>query len=189
MSEPAAPLILSWDNPTALWDPIARTCQIWRALKPMKSALVAADVTWGFYADNENSDPDAEYQIMYMDGNNSQVVYVENVDILRYNRPATLCEITFDRTERDGSPDAGREITFSNEAGGSGDWTKTILTNSKGKGVFFAMPGNRLLMRIDGDMTALDFVVPNVRKIDSIDLCKYGSFVDTDPRRSIGWNE
>lgn len=188
MSAPGASLILSWDNPTALWDPLAHSCQLWRALKPMVSALVASDITWGVYCDTENSDPAAEYCIKYLDSNGAQVELVLNLDITRYARPASICEITFDREKRDGSPDAGRAICFSNEAGGSGDWTKTIITNSKGKGVFFAMPGNRLLMRVDGDMKALDFVVPDLRKIDYNDLHKYGTFVDTDPRRSIGWN-
>ncbi len=189
MAVPGTPLILSWDNPTSLWDPLAHRCQVWRTNVPMKAVLVADDVTWGFYCDTENGDPAAEYMIMYLDGYGAQVALVLNVDINRFARPANICEITFDRQERDGSPDSGREIVFSNEAGGSGDWTKTVLTNSQGKAIFFAVPNNRMLMRIEGGTQALDFVVPDKRKICYEDLCSYGSFVDIDPRRSVGWNE
>lgn len=188
MPAPGTSLILSWDNPVSLWDPIGHTCQVWRTLKPMIAVLIGDNVTWGFFVDKENADPAAEYFVTYLDGNKSPVVHVLNPDIKRYARPDTICEITFNRTQQDGSPDSGREITCSNEVGGSGDWSKTVLTNADGKACFFAMPGSRLLMRIQGDTKALDFVVPDLRIIDSRKLLKYGTLVDIDPRRSIGWN-
>lgn len=181
-------LILSWENPTDLWNPAGHRCEVWRTLGVMKCVRVADDVTWGFYCDTENGDPAALYHVIYLDSNGAHVAYLPNADIERYAKPETICEISIARTTQIGRPDAGRKIEISDEAGGSGDWRKSIVTNSQGKAVFYAMPNARLLARIDGEMQALDFIVPNVRTATFEQLAAYGSFVDADPRRSIGWN-
>jgi hypothetical protein len=183
------PLILSWENPTDLWNPIAHKCQVWRQVGVTTNVMVCADATWGYYLDKENSDPTGLYSILYMDGNGSQVNSVLDPDIERYARPDNICEICFEMTQRNGHADSGLEIEVSDEAGGTGDWRKTVLTNSCGKASFFLVPNCRLLLRIDGQKKALDFVVPNLRFVKYPDLFKYGTLVPTDPRQSIGFND
>jgi len=183
------PLILSWENPTDLWNPIAHKCQVWRQVGITHNVMVCADSTWGYFLDTENADPSAVYSIIYIDGNGSQVNLIADADIERYARPDTICEIRFEMTQRNGHADSGLEIEVSDEAGGTGDWRKEVLTNSEGKASFFLAPHRRLLLRIDGQKKALDFVVPDVRFISYENLFKYGTLVPTDPRQSIGFND
>lgn len=183
------PLILSWENPTDLWNPKAYQCQVWRQVGVTINVLVEADATWGYYLDKENADPNALYSLIYVDTNNATVKYVADDDIERYARPPSICEIRFDMVARNGHADAGLEIDFSDEAGGTGDWRKVVLTNSQGHASFFLMPHRRLLLRIEGMKKALDFVVPDQRFIDFPALCKLGTWVPTDPRQSIGFND
>lgn len=188
-SDGMRPLILSWENPTELWEPKAYQCQVWRQVGVTLNVLVEADATWGYYLDKENSDPNALYSLRYVNQYDATIKYVADDEIERYHRPDDICEIRFDMVAPNGHKDSGLEIEISDEAGGTGEWRKDVVTNSRGHASFFLTPHRRLLLRIDGQKKALDFVVPNLRFISYPELLKYGTLVPTDPRQSIGFND
>jgi hypothetical protein len=182
-----AGLILSWENPTELFIPAVRKVTLHRRVGEMLSVLVKSDITWGVTEDLENSDPDAEYTIIYEGPFGEHIVTVGDKQIERYAKPVYITRIDLSFVRPDGSPDAGKCIEFTDEGVANGQFVRRIVTNSKGVAAFYAMPDSQLLVRVDGWKKAYHVVIPDVRTISFDELIKeHGTQADTDPRRIIG---
>ena len=180
-------LILVWENPPETFTPVIRRAEVWRGYldqphtQQSRWTLLEKDSPWGTFEDNENARLDLPYQIRYIDGNDSQIQYINDWDIRRYIRADDTCRIKFTFREADGSMSAAKSIEISDEPCGS-SFHRTILTNYRGYAEFFALWDQRLLFRIDGAYRALDCIIPRQREIEWPDLRKFGSVIATDQR-------
>jgi hypothetical protein len=176
-------LLLSWENPPEMYTRAFSRAILRRGGRAgIGGITVNDDVAWGAAEDPETDDPSQDYTLEYVVADGSGSIMVINANIRRYVRPATICEITFDCMGVDGAPEARKTFEFSDLQAGA--FTRTVITNASGKAVAYFMPGSRLLMREEGKLKALDFVVPDRRLVSVRDLELWGSLVDTDRR---GW--
>lgn len=172
-------LLVTWDHPLEM-TALAHTC---RVLRGEGGVPCGSDVPWGVFEDKETNDERGVYTVQYLDRGGAPVGTILNLDIRRYERPAKSCKITFDIRAADGAPAAGRWFEMSDEMTGA-TMTRRMTLNSKGRGVFIAMYGARVLFRSEGAFKALDAVIPSYDTIDYKDLAMFGSWIDTDRR---GW--
>lgn len=175
-------LLLSWENPTELFSRPQRAAVVSRWLGQMNPAIVTRDSPWGMCEDTENDDPLARYQVDYVNADGSPAFSVLDRDIRRQRDATTLCRITFELVRADGFPDAGREISASDDAGGSGLYHRTVATNQEGKAFMVFRPGVRLLFRLEGAPMALDVAIPSRPLVTWAELIELGSQVPTDMR-------
>jgi hypothetical protein len=182
-------LLLSWENPVDLFVPTVRSATLFRRLHAIGSVVVKEDITWGMTIDTENADETAEYIIIYYGPFGESLYTINNDQIIRYPTPSTICRVDMAFIRPDGSPDTGRMVEFSDENSEIGEFTRRILTNTRGKSAFYCMPNSKLLIRIDGRANAYDVIIPDQRSIKFEDLIsKFGTAVPVDPRRYIGFN-
>jgi hypothetical protein len=177
-------LILSWETPAGT--PEATTVRLKRGTASSLSAAITinTDVPWGLVADPENDDPSVHYQLEYLNRLGNVVVTVPPDDIRRFTPAPTLCAISFLGYRPDGSRDAGRRISVTDEANG-GEAVQRVLTNSRGEATLYLMPGLSLRITQENQALALDAIIPDLRQITYHDLSvKYGSLVVAERR---GW--
>jgi len=175
-------LILTWDNPQETYTPVIRRVVIWRGpTDPFQGKIICQDSSWGIFEDVEGIDPLQQYAAEYRTVQENAIVIVQDWDIRRYLKPDDVCKIKFTLKDPDGAPSVARNIEISNETEGT-NFYRRVVTNHSGYAEFFGTWGQRLLLRIDGKMKALDFVVPEVKEIDWDGLREWGSWIDTDQR-------
>jgi len=167
-------LILTWENPTDLVFGKAHSAMLYRG-----DIRVQTDIAWGTAEDTETSEPTDRYEVVYFDRAGSFAARVADEEIRRYVRPPKACRITFAFTRPDGSPDGGRLIEFRGD-----DFSRRLLTNTKGHALIYLMPGARMWIRVDGRSLALDCMVPDRREMTYDALVACGSMIDADRR---GW--
>lgn len=175
-------IILTWENPEETYTPAIRRVGIWRGRPdPLNGQQIATDAAWGVFEDTQEIDVDQKYCVVYISPDDRRVIHLHDSDIQKYVRPQNSCKILFDMVRPDGMPHRGLNIEISNETEGA-NFYRRLLTNTSGHAEFFAVWGQRLLLRIDGKLKALDFVVPKLKEATWDDLLKWGSLIDTDER-------
>lgn len=177
-------MLLSWENPTDVYLGKWRTVNVRRSMTgTAPNLLVAQDVPWGVAEDPENDDPSAVYAVEYCDPTGAVAATLVDHRIARYVRPFNICEVRLEFIRPDGRPESCKPVEVSDEQK-VGEFVKRVCTNYKGQATLFLMPGQRLLLRREGELKALDFVVPDIRVATWDDILKNGSLIDTDRR---GW--
>lgn len=184
-------VILLWENPEKVTDPLAKRAQVFRKVRDAGSGipsgspmLIEESSTWGFYEDKEVSHPDQyEYQVKYVDGHGGVQAMVDDVDIRKSVRPNNVAIVTYEPTEWTGLPDGGRTLEVSNEDEG-GSLYMRFLTNPEGVARFPARWGARVKIRINNELKALDVVIPAKPDITFRTLQCFGTTIDFDRR---GW--
>lgn len=172
-------LILTWDNPPELTTPQAALAAIIRDAK----TEIEGDALWGVHEDRETDDLDTQYQIYYRTRTGGVVAVVPNSDINRHVKPNNTCRIAFEVRYPNGAPASCEYLEVSDEPTGTRFYHRVLL-NRAGKGALYLMPGERVLIRSEGAMRALDVCIPDLRDVTYDELRKYGSMVDADRR---GW--
>jgi hypothetical protein len=177
--------LLFWENPLDLMNPTSCRADVWRFFRTTDlQRRVAEDVSWGFHEDSSNDDVTAIYEIRYYDSQDQMTYVLNNPDIQKMNRTEDQTILTITRTLPTGRPDVNRVIEFSNESSTGGGFYAHIVTNRRGCAKFPLARGTRILIRIQGELKALDAIVPNKAEITWQDLVASGSWVDTERR---GW--
>ena len=185
-------LVLVWETPFDAWDPVTCRIKVHRtsSINPGASStggegqLVNGDSTWNCCVDPEEVDVAATYNVGYYDRLGSKHFDVCDADIERFvlDDCIGMAEITLKSLI--GVPESGRRIEISDLTGGTGERTYHFCTNRLGIAKFPLTRGKRVHMRIQGDMSAFDFIVPNKPDISLDDIRAAGSVVDADRR---GW--
>jgi hypothetical protein len=139
------------------------------------------DVAWNCWEDEAENDTRMMYAIACVGPTGAWPVVIWDWDILRFVRPSNVCKVTFDLTTPEGAPDRARDIEISSEYNGAGFYRR-IVTNYHGHAAAFLKHGERLLLRIDGRPTALDFCVPELNIVSSEKLREFGSEIMSDQR-------
>lgn len=180
-------VLLLWEHPQEVRTNFnaARTV-IKRNLPNRSYHIIESNATWGFYEDEGNNDPEAQYTVEYVSGYLGNVrVAIPREDLQVFRRPEDVTILRLEFRTLTGAPSVNRSVQISDESYTDGRKYHSLYTNSAGKLAFPLKKGTRILVRLGGEMKALDTVVPLGKKeISWDDLAEHGSFVDTDRR---GW--
>ncbi len=185
-------LVLVWESPFAVWEPVASQVKVFRtsAINPNAPSpsgegwLIDGDSTWNCAIDPEETDPAATYRVGYYDRQGAKLFDVCDQDIERFVKTDCVAIAEICLKSPIGVPELGRRIEISDLTSGNGERFYHFLTNRQGKAKFPLTKGRRTWMRIQGEMTALDFIVPNKPEITLDDMRAAGSVVDAERR---GW--
>lgn len=184
MTTPGATLILSWENPSDIWQTDVYEVRLSRIIGEM--SVVLKDVPWGAYEDTECADPLAKYVANYYSSTGSLLVSVPNEHIRRAMRPFETCKILFDFVTDDGFPWRNRQIAIDSVDRSEGSLSKRIVTNQCGKAVAFLMHGACVRLLPFGASHAIEVQIPAKRELTWTELRDLGSKAPVDPRSSIG---
>ncbi len=185
-------LVLVWETPFAAWDPVTCRIKVHRtsvinAGNPAPAGegfLVNDDSTWNCCVDPEEVDVEATYNIGYYDRHGGKHFDVCDADIERFVLTDCISMAEIKLKSPIGVPDSGRRIEVSDLFSGTGERFYHFCTNRQGIAKFPLVRGKRTHLRIQGQMTAFDFVVPNKPEVTLDDIRAAGSVVDADRR---GW--
>jgi hypothetical protein len=179
-------LLLSWETPAELWDlrRSASSAQLSRllpgTLPEQPWQVVGSGIAWGFYEDTNNDDPTATYRVRYTYGDSAPLT-LEDCDIRRWRRPDDSCRVDFAFRRPDSAPWGGRRLKLFDMPGMG--WIRDIWCDFEGKAHIVLLYGQRCRLEIEGEMNALEFVVPRRRHIeDWMSLSTYGTLVRVDQR-------
>lgn len=185
-------LVLIWESPFAVWEPLAARVKVFRisAINPNSPSpsgegwVVDENSTWNCSVDVEEVDVNAKYQVSYYNRQGDKMFDVCDADIERFPLNDCVAMVEFKLKSPIGVPESGRRVEISDLTSGTGERYYHFLTNREGAVRFPLQRGRRIFMRIQGNMDALDFVVPNKPNLTLEDLRAAGSTVDAERR---GW--
>lgn len=180
-------LLLSWQNPIGLFDrPESHRAQLWciPAKAHVRGYIIDPDVVWGFHEVAGTLDPEDSFVVRYVSGRERSLDSVPADKIKIWERPAKSCRVDTSWVRPDGSPWAGRIIEITDRETQGSQYSRRLVTNSRGEMAFVLIPDARVIIRIQGEMKALDVCVPDRREIGWDELTANATIINADRR---GW--
>lgn len=183
-------LVLVWESPFDTWNPVVGRVRVTRQtpLNPGVASytpiVICEDAGWNCHVDTEENDEASEYLVEYCNRVGVMQFAVLDENIQRFKLHDGIAMATIETRSLIGTPEPGRRIEVSDETSAAGTRVHHFLTNREGKATFPLRQGARVLIRIEGQMLALDTIVPRKPVLTYPDLRCAGSLVDTDRR---GW--
>lgn len=166
--------------PSLAFQPVIRSLRVERG--PAQQVL-DYDAVWGAFEDKFNEDPSAEYRVVMVDANGHDLGYIENSDIERYPKPASVCKVTFDLSAPDCSRMSGTKIGITSPKDQM--FSRTLLTNTKGHAEIYLQHKARVLIALESLRNSLDCIIPSTAEVTFDELVGQGSWLPTEQRGMI----